>query len=104
MKNHAYYVYILECVDHSYYTGITNHLEQRIKEHETGEHPTCYTYSRRPVVLKFTECYQFVQDAIAREKQIKRWSIAKKEALMNEDFEKLVHLAKNRIKEKESVR
>ena len=103
MKNHIYYVYILQCADNSYYTGISNHLEKRIEEHEKGVYPTCYTYSRRPVVLKFTESYQFVQDAIAREKQVKRWSREKKEALMKGNFEELRRLARNRVKDDSDV-
>jgi Predicted endonuclease containing a URI domain len=34
--NHNYSVYVLECSDGSYYTGVTNDLERRLWEHETG--------------------------------------------------------------------
>ncbi len=47
-----YYVYILECADDSYYTGITNNLERRFNEHKEGNSPNSYTKSRRP--LKFS--------------------------------------------------
>jgi len=46
---HTYYVYFVECKDWSYYTGITNDLEKRLWEHNTGYDETCYTYLRRPV-------------------------------------------------------
>ncbi len=92
--HHVYYVYILLCADGSYYTGMTNNIEKRFAEHTIGAIPSCYTYSRRPLVLKYTEYYNRVDDAINREKQIKRWSRKKKEALMNEDYEELKRLSK----------
>ena len=95
---HAYYVYILQCADGSYYTGMTNNVERRMQEHEQGLDPKCYTFARRPLVLKYTELYKLVNDAIAREKQIKRWSRKKKEALMNERYDELRQLAKNNMK------
>ena len=104
MKHHAYYVYVLLCSDGSCYTGMTSKLEQRLDEHNTGFYPRCYTYSRRPLTLIYTECYQFVHDAISREKQIKGWSRAKKEALMNGDHETLSILARNRVGESNSSR
>ncbi len=78
MKHHAYHVYILLCSDGSYYTGVTNNLNRRLEEHNIGLVPTCYTFKRRPLQLKFTESYQFVNEAIAREKQIKGWSRKKR--------------------------
>ena len=97
MKYHIYCVYILECADKSYYTGVTGDLEKRLEEHYSGFHPECTTFSKRPVTLKFFESYQFIYDAISREKQIKGWSRKKKEALINADFEELKKLAKNRM-------
>ncbi len=100
---HAYYVYILLCADGSYYTGMTNSLDRRIAEHNKGIDSTCYTFSRRPVELKYCMDYQYVNDAIRREKQIKRWSRKKKEALINGDFEELMRLAKRRTGDDEAV-
>ena len=91
----SYYVYILQCADGSYYTGVTSTLEKRVAEHQIGIDSLCYTYTRRPVVLKFSADFQNVHDAIAREKQIKRWSRRKKEALIAGDFSKLVKLSKH---------
>jgi len=93
---HIYYVYILQCADGSYYTGMTNSIEKRLDEHVHGLIPSCYTFSRRPVVLKFCLDFQYVNDAIMKEKQIKGWSRKKKEALINGDFEELIRLAKRR--------
>jgi len=103
MKNHAYYVYILLCTDGSYYTGVTSDLEKRVDEHNSGLIPTCYTFSRRPLTLKFVEVYQFVNDAIGREKQIKRWSRAKKVVLIDGNVEELERLSMNGTKRRSSM-
>ena len=95
--HHNYYIYILLCADGSYYTGITNDLERRLAEHNAGVDTKCYTFSRRPVVLKYSEHFRQVEHAIAREKQIKGWSRKKKEALIEGNFEELINLAKNRM-------
>ena len=97
MKN--MYVYILECSDGSYYTGVTNNIERRLWEHEHKENLDCYTATRLPVILKY--CAHFYGDpknAIAFEKRIKGWSRAKKEALMTEDWEKIKELSLNQRK------
>lgn len=73
-----YSTYILLCSDDSYYTGITNDLERRMKEHEEGINEGAYTADRRPVKLVWWAEYKYVNVAIAREKQIKGWSRAKK--------------------------
>jgi putative endonuclease len=94
---HNYYVYIVECKDSFYYTGITNKLEKRINEHNEGKNTTCFTYRRRPVVLKYFEGFKDVKQAIAREKQLKGWRRAKKEALFMEEHDLLKELAKKRL-------
>ncbi|MER3499428.1 MAG: hypothetical protein C4308_12750 [Chitinophagaceae bacterium] len=90
-----YYVYILECPDHSYYVGVCNDIERRIAEHTEGVNKNSYTFSRRPVKLKLFELYTEISQAIAREKQLKGWSKKKKEALMHGDFEQLRGLSKS---------
>ena len=89
-----YYVYILRCNDGSYYTGITNNVERRFYEHQNGMINNCYTDKRRPLKLVFTEEFSEVNDAIAREKQIKGWTRRKKEALIEGNFKRLVDLSK----------
>ena len=88
-----YHVYILECSDKSYYTGVTNDLDRRLLEHQEGLDVKCYTYKRRPVKLKFFDEFLDINDAIAAEKQIKGWSRKKKEALIKGDFDELVKLS-----------
>jgi putative endonuclease len=89
-----YFVYILLCSDNSYYTGITNNLERRLYEHENGIDPKSYTFKRRPVKLVFQEMFTEVIQAIAFEKQVKGWSRAKKEALINGNWDLLPELSK----------
>ena len=93
MKN--YFVYILKCSDDSFYTGITNNIEKRLAEHNSDYSVTSYTFKRRPVQLVFCKQFQDVKQAIELEKQIKGWTRRKKEALINEDWEKLKLYAKN---------
>ncbi len=90
---HDYYVYIVECADNSYYTGVTNDVERRLIEHNSGTDPKSYTYSRRPVQIKYCEHFQYVYDAIAWEKQLKGWSRKKKEALFNDNWNEIRKLA-----------
>jgi putative endonuclease len=94
MKGKNFYVYMLHCGDESYYTGITNSLERRMNEHIAGYDELSYTHNRQPVKLVYSEIFQWVEDAIKREKQIKGWSRNKKEALIKGDFELLKKLSK----------
>ena len=91
-----YYVYILKCSDNSYYTGITNDLDKRINEHEFGKNRDCYTYKRRPVNVKFHKTFNDVLQAIYFEKKIKKWTRAKKKALISGNFDMLQILAECR--------
>jgi putative endonuclease len=89
----TYYVYILKCSDRSYYTGITNDLDRRIIEHNSGVDKKSYTFTRRPVELIYKESFQNPNDAIVWEKRIKGWSRKKKEALIDGDFKELKRLS-----------
>jgi putative endonuclease len=91
----TYFVYILKCSNNSYYTGFTNNLERRLNEHSFGKNKDCYTFNKRPLKLVWFEVFNDVLDAIASEKRIKGWSRRKKEALINEDWDKLVLSSKN---------
>ena len=78
-----YIVYILECVDKSLYTGATNNLEKRLREHNTAKRGAHYTKIRRPVVLKYFEKFNSLAKARKREAEIKRLSREKKLELAN---------------------
>jgi len=68
--------------------------------HNTGQDENSYTYLRRPVELKYFEAFTDVNQAIAREKQIKGWSRKKKQALIAQNFEKLKEFSKSSTKPK----
>jgi len=94
----SFWVYILRCADNSYYTGHTDNLEKRIGEHETGAIPSCYTFSRRPLELVFSQNCATREEALAAERQIKGWSRKKKEAMMRADWAEVSRLAKQRTR------
>lgn len=75
------WIYILKCVDDTYYTGSTKDLERRIEQHQSGMGAN-YTQKRLPVILVYFEEYKWIDDAFHREKQIQNWSRKKKEALI----------------------
>jgi predicted GIY-YIG superfamily endonuclease len=91
----SYFVYILRCSDGSLYVGHTSNVENRIKVHNEGHGPI-WTASRLPVELVYQEPQPTEQRAIARERQLKRWTHAKKLSLIKGDFAKLKSLAKCR--------
>ena len=91
-----YYVYMLLCSDGSLYIGITNDLERRVWEHESGWAPECYTHTRRPVSLVYCAEFANVDDAIRWEKQVKGWGRAKKLALADGDWDRVKQLSRAR--------
>lgn len=92
----TYYVYILKCSDNSFYTGITNNINKRVSQHNTGNKRNSYTFNRRPVTLEFYQSFNDVLQAIYFEKKIKGWTKAKKQALINGNYDVLKILAECR--------
>ena len=92
-----YYVYIVECADGTYYTGFTSNPEKRLAEHNQGYYRDAYTYTRRPVILKWIEQFTDPNHAITVEKQIKGWSHKKKQAIIEGNWNQLVVLSRNRF-------
>ena len=97
------YVYIVECSDNSFYIGVTNDLNKRLSQHNSSKNSNSYTFSRRPVKLKWFEMFTNPNEAFKIEKQLKGWSRKKKMALINEDWEKLVEYSKNYTQNKSST-
>lgn len=91
------WIYIIKCSDNTYYTGVTSNLDGRMDKHHSGFYPNCYTASRRPLELAFYAEFTNIKIAIQKEKQIKKWSRAKKEALINEEYDSLINLAKKKF-------
>lgn len=76
-----WFVYIVECRDQTYYTGITPNIEQRIKTHNSGK-GAAYTRGRRPVELIYSEKFLTRSEASIRECAIKKLTRAQKEKLI----------------------
>jgi putative endonuclease len=91
------YMYILECVDGTFYTGSTYYLKKRSEEHEAGWGAR-HTAKRLPVKLVYSEEFSSIDKAFNREKQVQKWSRAKKKALMERDIGTLELKAKKDFK------
>jgi putative endonuclease len=79
------------------YIGATIDLEQRLDDHASGQ--ACRTTQLDPpVALLLVEEFPTFSAAWTREAQLKRWSRAKKEALLNGEFERLHALSQSREK------
>lgn len=80
------YTYMVRCSDGSLYTGWTNDLEKRIKDHNEGRGAK-YTKARRPVVLAYYEEFSTKEEAMRREWEIKQLTRAEKlKILEKQDF------------------
>ena len=77
LKKNNWYVYLLECSDGTYYTGITNDLEKRIENHNKGI-ASKYTRSRLPVKLLHSKLVSSKSAALKEEYRIKRLQKDKK--------------------------
>ncbi|WP_423997481.1 GIY-YIG nuclease family protein [Maribacter sp. IgM3_T14_3] len=93
----TYYVYILKCADSTFYTGITSNLTTRLESHQSGSYKDSYTSKRRPVTLAFYCEFTDPNMAIETEKRIKKWSKAKKQALIDGEYDDLPNLAKKKF-------
>jgi putative endonuclease len=76
-----YVVYILASRGRRLYIGITGSLHRRMEWHRLRRHGFTAKYNITRLV--YCECYRNVNDAIAREKQLKGWTRAKKLALIS---------------------
>ena len=88
-----FFVYILHCVDGTYYVGSTADVTARVEIHNSGQGPR-FTASRRPVRLVHSAPFDTMAEARLREIQIKKWSRAKKEALISGDIQVLHSLSR----------
>ncbi len=86
-RDYTFYVYILTNPRKTVlYIGNTNSLKRRLHEHyKQSESSKSFTGRYSCYNLIYYEVYQYVNEAIAREKQLKRWSRKKKEWLINQE-------------------
>ena len=84
MSNYNFYVYITTNITRSVvYVGMTNNLSRRINEHfENSGNPKTFTGRYNCHILVYWERFQYVNHAIEREKEIKKWRRAKKDVLI----------------------
>ena len=74
-KEHHYYVYILASgINGTLYVGVTNNLLNRSFQHKIKYDKDSFTAKYNINKLVYYETYQYIQDAIQREKQIKKWN------------------------------
>lgn len=88
-----YHVYILRNHKNHLYIGSTNNLEERLKRHKKSQ-AARFTSQNRGFKLVYKEEVNTLQEAMRREKQIKSWTRAKKEALINGNTDLLKKLSK----------
>jgi putative endonuclease len=82
-RHHQYWVYLITNKGRStVYIGVTNNIQRRIFEHRTGKDPGSFTWQYQCWTLVHFEPFKYVNQAIAREKQLKNWKREWKEALI----------------------
>lgn len=77
----SFYVYILLCMDGSYYTGYTKNLDERTRQHENGKGAR-YTKSHKPQKLAYVELFNSRSSAMKRERVIKKLNHQQKQELI----------------------
>jgi len=93
-----FWVYILKCKDNSYYIGHTDNLDNRLFQYQNKLIPGCYTSTKLPIQLVYTQDFPTREEALAAERQLKGWSRRKKEAFINGDWTALSEYSKRLIK------
>src|SRR6185437_3717206 len=91
-REYNFYVYILSNRSHILYIGLTNNLRKRIFQHRK-QTPATFTARYKINRLVYVERYQYINNAIAREKELKHWTRAQKIALIestNPSWEELL--------------
>ncbi|MFC7498144.1 TrmJ/YjtD family RNA methyltransferase [Enterovirga sp. GCM10030262] len=88
----SFWTYILRLSNGIYYTGHTDDLDRRIAEHRSGAIKR-YTHDKRPLEFMWADEFPTRAEALEAELKIKKWSRAKKEALIAADWDKLSHFA-----------
>ena len=88
-----FYVYIMTSKSRVLYTGVTNDVALRAQQHKSGENPYAFCTQYRVNQLVYYEELESIEQAIAREKQIKGWKRIKKLTLIDSFNPRWVDLA-----------
>ena len=83
-REHRYFVYILSSKSRRIYTGVTNNITRRVALHKAAEIKG-FTQQYKVNRLVYFEVFQYVGNAIRREKEIKHWIRARRVALIERD-------------------
>jgi len=89
-----YFFYILQCKGDRLYVGSCENMDLRFEKHTKGQGAE-FTQRFPPKRIAYSECFATRQEAVRREMQVKRWSEAKKRALIQGKSEQLKILAKS---------
>ena len=82
---HQYYIYILASQKNgTFYIGVTNDLERRVLEHKQKINEG-FTSKYEVTRLVYFESFQYINDAILREKRLKKWNRQWKINLITEE-------------------
>lgn len=81
-RHGRYWVYMVQASDETYYTGATNHLEHRLKLHNTGNGAK-YLRGKGPVELVYAKTYRYYKRALNAERQLKKLTRRQKEELIH---------------------
>jgi putative endonuclease len=91
----TWFVYILACNDGSFYVGRTQDVAARLTLHQSGK-GAVHTAAHPPKAIAYQENFPTEREAARRERQLKRWSHAKKQALVEGNLALLHELSKSR--------
>jgi putative endonuclease len=80
-REYHFFVYILASRSRTLYIGVTNHLRRRLAQHRAGIHDG-FTKRYNVTRLVYFERFQYIANAIAREKELKDWRRELKIALI----------------------
>ncbi len=85
-RHHQYWVYLVTNKGRTtVYIGMTNNLQRRIFEHRTGKDPDSFAWRYQCWTLVHFEAFKYVDQAIAREKQLKNWKREWKDRLIEQE-------------------
>lgn len=91
-----YFIYILASSKNgTLYIGVTNSIERRIEEHKNNQDQNCFTAKYNVNLLVYFETFQYIDDAIKREKQLKKWKRQWKINLIEEENKDWKDLSEN---------
>ena len=84
MPSSVWYLYVLQCSDGTYYTGVTTDVKRRLNEHNNSSRGSKYTKTRRPVKLIYFSEFENRSSAQKAEYRFKKLKREQKERAIDE--------------------